>query len=64
MQESEEELIDNEIPKIETITPAEAGRILRKNPEFIRAGLKQGKFDYFGTAVQSETGQWNYLIFD
>lgn len=22
----------------------------------------QGKFNYFGTAVQGETGQWNYLI--
>jgi len=65
MQENEnkQELInDNKISIVETITPAEAGRILRKNPEFIRAGLKQGKFDYFGTAVQGETGQWNFLI--
>ena len=63
MQENKQELIiDNEIPKIETITPIEAGRVIGKNAEFIRAGLRQGKFDYFGTAVQGETGQWNYLI--
>lgn len=50
-----------DIVKIETITPETAGTILHKNAEFVRAGLRQGRFP-FGTAVQSESGQWNYLI--
>lgn len=48
--------------EVETITPAEAGKIIHKNAEFIRAGLRQGRFD-FGTAVKSKSGQWNYIIF-
>ena len=47
--------------QVETITPAEAGKVIRKNAEFIRAGLRQQRFP-FGTAVQSKTGQWNYTI--
>ena len=47
--------------KVETITPAEAGYVLGKNPAFIRAGLRDKRFN-FGTAVQGENGQWNYLI--
>lgn len=43
------------------MTPIEAGKIINKNPEFIRAGLRQGRFD-FGTAIQSKTGKWNYVI--
>ena len=66
MQKNKQELIneinDNEAPRVETITTAEAARIIGKSPSFIRAGLIQSKFDYFGTAVQSETGQWNFLI--
>lgn len=46
---------------VDTITPQIAGKVLHKNAEFIRAGLRQNKFP-FGTAVQSDTGQWNYLI--
>lgn len=49
------------IEKIETITPAEAGKILGKNAEFVRAGLRQNRFP-FGTAVESKSGQWNYII--
>lgn len=49
------------IEQVETITPAEAGKILHKNAEFIRAGLRQDRFP-FGTAVQSKTGQWGYII--
>lgn len=48
--------------EVETITPAEAGKIIHKNAEFIRAGLRQGRFD-FGTAIESKSGQWNYIIF-
>lgn len=47
--------------EVETITPAEAGKMIHKNAEFIRAGLRQGRFD-FGTAVESKSGEWNYLI--
>lgn len=50
-----------DIEKIETITPETAGKVLHKNAEFVRAGLRQDRFP-FGTAVQSESGQWNYLI--
>lgn len=52
----------NDIPVVETITPAEAAKKLHKNAEFVRAGLRQGKFP-FGIAVQSESGQFNYIIF-
>lgn len=48
--------------EVETITPAEAGKIIHKNAEFIRAGLRQGRFN-FGIAVESKSGQWNYVIF-
>lgn len=47
--------------EVETITPAEAGKMIHKNAEFIRAGLRQGRFD-FGTAVEGKNGQWNYVI--
>lgn len=47
--------------KVETLTPYEAGKILGKNAEWIRAGLRQNRFD-FGTAVQSKSGRWNYNI--
>ena len=50
-----------DMEKTETITPYEAGKILKKNAEFIRAGLRQNRFD-FGTAVQSKSGRWNYVI--
>lgn len=51
-----------ELSKVETITPYEAGKIIGKNAEFIRAGLRQKIFD-FGSAVQNEkTGRWNYNI--
>lgn len=48
---------------VETITPYEAGKVLGKNQETIRAGLRQGKFP-FGTAIPPEEpgGNWNYII--
>ena len=55
------EVIKLDMEKTETITPYEAGKILKKNAEFIRAGLRQNRFD-FGTAVQSKSGRWNYVI--
>lgn len=51
----------DEVERVETITPAEAGKILGKNAEFVRAGLRQNRFP-FGTAVESKSGQWNYII--
>lgn len=52
-----------EIKPVETMTPYEAGRILGKNQETIRAGLRQGVFP-FGTAIPPEQpgGNWNYII--
>ena len=49
--------------KVETLTPYEAGKILHKNAEFIRAGLRQGVFK-FGTAVPPKQagGNWSYVI--
>ncbi len=49
------------IPKVETITPAEAGKIIGKSPDYIRVGLQQKRFD-FGSAVQGLNGQWIYNI--
>lgn len=54
---------NTEIERIETLTPFEAGKILGKNAEFIRAGLRQGVFT-FGSAVPPEKpgGNYNYII--
>ena len=51
-----------DLPEVETITPYEAGKKLNMNAERVRAGLRQGKFP-FGTAIQSKSGQYNYIIF-
>lgn len=49
--------------RVETLTPKEAAKIIGKNAEYIRAGLRQGRFD-FGSAVppEKEGGNWNYNI--
>lgn len=49
--------------KIETITPYEAGKIIGKNAEYIRAGLRNNRFN-FGSAVppKKEGGKWSYNI--
>ena len=52
---------DEEINPVETITPYEAGIIIRKNAAYIRGLLRQGRVDW-GTAVEGETGKWNYNI--
>lgn len=48
---------------VETITPEEAGRLIHKNAEYVRAGLRANRFD-FGSAVppSKEGGKWNYNI--
>lgn len=53
--------MDYDMKNVETMTPAEAGKVIHKNAEFIRAGLRQNRFP-FGTAVQSKSGTWNYVI--
>ena len=48
---------------VDTITPYEAGKVLHKNAEAIRSGLRQERFP-FGTAIppEKEGGNWNYII--
>lgn len=55
--------MSNNIEKVETITPYEAARIIGKNAEYIRAGLRANRFN-FGSAVppKKENGQWSYNI--
>ncbi len=52
-----------QISKVETLTPYEAGKIIGKNQEYIRAGLRVNRFN-FGSAVppKKEGGKWNYNI--
>lgn len=50
-----------DIVRVETLTPEQAGKIIGKNAEYIRALLRQGRVTW-GTAVESKTGQWNYNI--
>lgn len=46
---------------VEIITAEEAGRLIHKNAEYIRAGLRQGRFN-FGSAIKGKGGQWSYNI--
>lgn len=52
---------DGELLPVETITPYEAGKLIHKNAEYVRALLRQGRVDW-GTAAESKSGQWNYNI--
>ena len=52
-----------ELESVKTLTPAQAGALIHKNAEYIRAGLRQGRFD-FGSAVQGKNGRWNYNIIE
>lgn len=49
--------------RVETLTPEQAGKIIGKNAEYIRAGLRLQRFD-FGSAVppKKEGENWNYNI--
>lgn len=51
----------NDLTQVETLTPYEAGRIIHKNAEYVRALLRQGRVNW-GTAAESKSGQWNYNI--
>ena len=53
----------SEIEPVDTMTPAEAGRLVHKNAEWIRAKLRQGQGKLsWGDCVQGKNGQYNYLI--
>ena len=49
------------IEAVDTITIADAARIIRKSQEYIRVGLQQGRFPW-GTAVKTSDKQWSYNI--
>lgn len=51
------------MPEVKTLTPYEAGKMMHKNAEFVRAGLRSNRFN-FGTAVPPKEagGKWNYII--
>ncbi len=59
--------MEEEIEKIETLTTDEAGRMIGKSGEFIRAGLRAQRkpFIDFGAATppQNPGGRWNYIVF-
>lgn len=47
--------------QVETMSPAEAGKIIKMRAQSIRLGLQQGRFP-FGVAVQKPNGRWTYNI--
>lgn len=55
--------MEEKIAPVATLTPYEAGKLIGKNAEYIRAGLRSKRFD-FGSAVPPEEpgGKWNYNI--
>ena len=48
-----------DIEKVKTLTPVEAAKFIPKNAEWIRAGLREERFD-FGSAVPPKKagGKW------
>lgn len=44
-----------------TMSPAEAGKIIKMRPQSVRLGLQQARFP-FGTAIQKPNGRWTYNI--
>lgn len=52
-----------ELKKVETLTPAETGKILGKGADAIRVGLRCGVFN-FGSAIppKKQGGKYNYII--
>lgn len=55
--------MEKDLKPVETMTPYQVGKILNKNAETIRAGLRNSRFP-FGTAIPPEEpgGNWNYII--
>lgn len=52
--------MDN-VLEVEILKVSEVAKILHKNTEWVRSGLRQGVLP-FGSAVQSKSGRWNYII--
>ena len=46
--------------KVEKITVSEAAAIMGVTPQFLRMGLRQGRFSEFGVAVKMK--RWAYYI--
>ncbi len=44
-----------------TISVEDAAKIIEKNPQYIRYGLRQNRLP-FGSAVQKPNGRWSYNI--
>jgi hypothetical protein len=55
-------LNNKELQVIETITPEEAGKIIGKSPNWIRARLKEGNCNW-GDCTQITPNQYNFIIF-
>ena len=49
--------------QVNTISPAEAGKIIKMRAQSVRLGLQQGRFS-FGTAIQKPNGRWTYNIIE
>ena len=44
-----------------TATPEEVAKVFRRNPETIRAGLRQAVFPW-GYAIETSPDRWAYII--
>lgn len=53
------------IQPVSTLTPKQAAKIIGKDPDYIRVGLRLGRFD-FGSAVPPREGgkNWSYNIIE
>ncbi len=49
--------------RAKTISVETAAKIIRKDPQYVRLGLQQGRFP-FGTAIQKPNGRWTYNIIE
>ena len=47
--------------RAKTMSVEIAAKIIRKDPQYVRLGLQQGRFP-FGTAVQKPNNRWTYSI--
>ncbi len=47
--------------RAQTMSVETTAKIIRKDPQYVRLGLQQGRFP-FGTAVQKPNGRWTYSI--
>lgn len=58
--------MEEDLKPVDTLTPYEAGKLIHKNAEYIRAGLRSQRLPFinFGSAIPPEKpgGNWNYNI--